>query len=273
MTPSHQPPGQGFRSWQPSDTEQIAAVLAACGLKECADLERWRWKHERHPRFARDNVLVITVGDQVAGCAHTTPLPMRLQGRAQVLTSFDGEFGVLPEFRGGGVMRQGHAITHEVLRGRGVALRGGFTSIELHRRFYRASFGYTRIALATRSYLRFLRPDVVQARADRLRARWADLAAATRRRLQGFAMEVALRGMPVFTIRVEADGPHLRPAPDAGAAVRVEGPAALLHLFAGGAPRVRHLVRAIIRGRVRVRGWWRRPLAMFSLMMRLARPG
>ena len=273
MTPSREHPPMAFRTWRPSDTDHIAAVLAACGLKECADPSRWRWKHERHPGFDPRNVLVITVEDRVAGCAHTTPLPLRLQGRARVLASFDGEFGVLPEFRGGGVMRQGHALTHGTLRARGVAIRGGFTSVELHRRFYRASFGYTRIAFATRSYLRFLRPAVVQARADRLRARWADMGAAARRRLQGLSLEVALRGMPVFTIRVEADGPHLWPGPDAGAAVRVEGPAALLHLFAGGAPRVRHLLRVMTRGRVRVRGWWRRPLALFTLVMGLARPG
>ena len=273
MSPKDQTPRLAFRPWRPSDTEQIAAVLAACGLKDCPDPERWRWKHERHPDFDPANVLVISEGDRVIGCTHATPLPMRLQGRARVLASFDGEFAVLPELRGGGSIRRAYQITDALLRRRGVALRGGFTSVELYRNFYRAKFGYTRIALGTRGYLRFLRPKVVQARVDRLRARWEAFGPRARQRLQGLSVEVALHGMPAFTIRIEPDGPRLRLGPDAEASVRVEGPAALLHLFVGGGPRLRHLLRVVTRGRVRLRGWWRRPVALLGLLAGLARSG
>jgi hypothetical protein len=273
MSPPDQAAEVDCRPWRPTDTEQIAAVLAACGLKDCADPERWRWKHERHPGFDPRNVLVFTAGDRIVGCTHATPLPMRLQGRARVLVSFDGDYGVLPEMRGGGLIRRAYQVSNVYLRARGVALRGGFTSVELYRKFYRAKFGSTRIAQGTRPYIRFLRPDVVQARVDRARARWGAAPPRARRRLVGLSVEVALRGMPPFTIHVDPDGPRLRCSPEAGATVHVEGPAALLHLFAGGGPRVRHLLRAIARGRVRVRGWWRRPLALFYLVMGLVRPG
>lgn len=273
MSMAVQPPAVAFRTWRPSDTEQIAAVLAACGLKECPGPERWRWKHERHPAFDPANIVVIAEGNRIIGCVHTAILPVRLQGHARVLASFDGEFAVLPEARGKGLIQQGYRVTHAALRERGVALRGGFTSVELHRRFYRTKIGYIRIALGTRAYVRFLRPEVVQTRVDRLRTRWPRMSAASRRHLEELSVEIALRGMPAFTIRVEPDGPRLQPIPDAGATVHVEGPAVLLHLFAGGSPKFRHLVRMAVRGGVRVRGWWRRPLALVHLLARLVRPG
>jgi hypothetical protein len=271
MSPRGEAAEVDCRPWRPTDTEQIAAVLAACGLKDCADPEGWRWKHERHAGFDPRNVLVFTAGDRIVACTHATPLPMRLQGRARVLISVDGDYGVLPEMRGGGLIRRAYQVSNAYLRPRGVVLRGGFTSIELYSRFYRTKFGSTRIAQGTRPYIRFLRPDVVQARVDRARARRGAAPGGAWRRLVGLSVEVALRGMPPFTIHVDPDGPRLWAGPDAAATVHVEGPAALLHLFAGGGPRVRHMLRAIGRGRVRVRGWWRRPVALLRLLVELMR--
>jgi predicted N-acetyltransferase YhbS len=238
---------------RPDDVPAIVKVLNACQKDGWGDEALWRWKHRDRPGFHPEDVYVACVDGKVIGCAHWSVFPVEIEDGLIVPMSFDGDFAVLPEYRGLDAPFRAYLAGEPNLRERGALLRGGFTSPALNEKFYRTRFGYEFAASVTSQYRRFLGPgplaERIAALGDRLLAR-----PGVRRALaQPLSVELAIERFPVCWLELSAVGFCLMTGFAPRAQLHLQLPYTILTLFAGGGwPGTGTLMRALLGCRMHV---------------------
>jgi hypothetical protein len=124
-----------------------------------------------------------------------------------VPTSVEGEVAVLQEFRGKGLVLWAHVAMGRELYERGVALRMGFATHELHARFYTKRFGNLSIPTLNTRYRKNLRASAKLAHAVCLYADAFSRNLIGRRLVRREPLTVALRveGYSPVVVRIGQD--------------------------------------------------------------------
>ncbi len=254
-----------FRIYEPGDEARILDVLEKClhgwrGRDRAELMALWRWRHSGRRDFQPDDIVVALIDDEVVACFHGGVFALRYDEGLSVPVSLDGDFAVLPEYRRSGIPDDAHDWMDRTLLRRGVALRGGYASVELNRRFYHKRFGYVFIPSVTTYYRRLLDTEPLGAL----------LAAAGRDLLRHDALRAHLahRGRWIVALNLEAlpechlvatrEGLQLERGPAERPDMSVRLSQALLAASARGAlPFVLRLGLELAWGRCRVSGLFR----------------
>lgn len=145
-----------LNNYRPGDEEEILHVLSTVFPHSWENIENWRWKHSNRPAFREQEVVTASVAGNMVACFHGATLPLTLEPGIVVPMSFDGDFAVLPDYRGQHIPARVHDLTDRRLKEEGVALRGGFTSPALNERFYHKQFGYVFIPTASVNFRKII---------------------------------------------------------------------------------------------------------------------
>jgi hypothetical protein len=255
-------PGQAighveFRPYASGDEAGITRVLHRAHTAGWqGDAGHWMWKHAERPGFKPDEVTVAYVDGQMAACFHTATLPIRLEEGLIVPICIEGDFAVLPEFRGEGLPLPAHDRSSERLLAAGVILRGGFTSLELNERFYHRQFGYIFAPTVSADFKKILGLRPLQEKVAELGPRL--LTPRARRALAGerLLVDLTIDQFPpcYLEITAEAIALHKGSAPSTPPPLRVRVPYRLLVAYRADAALWRTLVWNGLTGRLRFRG-------------------
>ena len=247
-----------LRRFATGDEPGIVSVLAQCkddtwGARGVPD---WEWRHTQRPGFVPEDVVVAEADGQIIGCFHGAVLPIKIDDGLTVPMSYDGDYSVLPDHRGGNITRQAYDLTDNELTARGVALRGGFTTRELNQRFYHKRFGYVFVRTTTTVQSKILSLEPLEQPVRELGARLlarsrVRRALSTERRV----IDLNVEGLPACHLTLSGDGIELAGGTAAKPALLVRVPYVVVASIADGfGPTLRALAFASLRGRVRVRG-------------------
>lgn len=234
---SGEEPPVEIRPYRDGDEDQIFRVLAECHPDSWAHLsvEHWRWKHLECPASEDEDVLVATVGDRIVGCFHGAVLPLRVAPGLEVPCSFDGDFAVLPAYRGRDLTGRAYDISDRRLLDRGVAVRGGFTSESLNEGFYRPRFGYHFVPTPQVQFRKIVGFEALKEKVEGLGDR-AVRVGAVRRMLARARLQVDVRvaGFPPASLRTGQGGVELTEGAPEDPDLRVELPYGVLAGWAEG---------------------------------------
>jgi hypothetical protein len=233
------------------------------------------WKHARRPGFKPEEITVAYVDGDMAGCFHTATLPIRLEDGLEVPICIEGDFAVLPEYRGEGLPLPAHDLSSERLLAAGVILRGGFTSLELNDRFYHRQFGYIFAPTVSADFKKILGLGPLKEKVAELTERL--LTPRARRALAGerLLVDLTIEQFPPAHLAITQDAIVLNagsaPAAAAPLALRVPYPL-LVSLRDGGAAFGRALLGYGLTGRFRIRGLWANAGRLSRIFLRWAKP-
>ncbi|MFI5305334.1 MAG: GNAT family N-acetyltransferase [Nitrospiria bacterium] len=144
--------GLQIGDYSPGDESRIVQILNTF-FGGRGNEDYWRWKYLKRHGFNSQDVVTARVDGKIVGCLHSRVMAIRIEPGLDVLMSFDGDFAVLPEYRGANIGIQVHDRNDQRLVDRGVLLRGGFATPDIHRRFYNKRFGHVFVPTST-SYFR-----------------------------------------------------------------------------------------------------------------------
>ena len=261
-----------YRSYAPGDENEILELLR--GSLDWTELGTpdWLWKHARRPGFRpEDVVVVLSSNDELIACFHSAVLPLSLGKGLVARVSLDGDFVVAPAHRGSDIPTPALEQSNDRLLREGVVLRGGFTTEELNRRFYRRRYGYVFVPSASTSYKRPLTIDALRPALLKLGARLLEgQAFASALRTAPFVVNCRITSLPPCHVELRDDGFFLHEGFDPHAAMRVSAPYRLIAARALTVPRlVRNTAVDLLFGRLRFTGLWRsrRKLSRFAAGM------
>jgi hypothetical protein len=250
-------------------------VLNACQAHGWGDEDTWRWKYAARPGFRPEEVVAVHADGRMAACLHSAVLPVKIEEGVEILLAFDGDFAVLPGFRGQGLLFDAYDVTDRRLLARHVSLRGGFTSSELNARFYLKHFGLVFIPSVTTLFRKHLglgplRPRV-QALGGALLERPRFRAALARRPL---TVGLRVEGLPDGHLVLGADGFRLEQGAIRTPDLSVRVPYALLAALAGP-PRslLKVALVSLLRGQLRIHGFLRHAPRLLGLLAVVLRDG
>ena len=246
-----------YRTLRPGEEAEVVELLNVAYRQPWGSEERWWAKHGNRPGFRREEIYIAEVEGRVVGCLHTAVRPIRLGPGISVDQSFDGDLAVHPDYRGLKIPEDIYRYSTDVLRERGVELRGGYANIPLWTHFYRPRIGYVSGFDRTRTFKKELSAASVR---DRLLRVLGQPSA-------GPAVEGGDPGAgPVLVLRIRDLEPlRFRLGPD-GAVPLEDGVAAggrtlTLHadqrifgLLGGRGGRISLLLRLLLSGSIRVGG-------------------
>lgn len=260
-----------MRHWRPGDEEAICRVISTCYSEEWepGSVSHWRWKHLRRPGFTAEDVLVALSGKQVVGCFHGWLLPFRLEEDLSVPVSFNGDWALLPEFRGGALTTLAWDRAGKRQREKGALLRVGFATPEVNESVYRRRFGSVFVPAST---IRYRKPIGLEPLREKLREFGTRALGRPRISnilgLRPWTVDFNLDRLPPFHVIFDPIGFHLKEGAAAEPDLQVEGPSFLLARVPDGAGRL--LAGAfgqLLRGRLRVRGILRSGRVLVPLLL------
>ncbi len=258
--------------YRAGDEEAIAQVLESCQREGWGDATWWRWKHGHRPGFRDDEVLVARADGKAIGCFHGGVLELKLEAGLHVPVSFDGDFAVLPAYRGHDVAVRAHDLTDERLRARHVVFRGGFTSRELNERLYHRRFGYVFVPSVTTQFRRYLGPGPLAPRVKDLGARLLERPALRRALRHPLVVDLEIESFPPCHVVLAASGFRLERGAAESPNLRVRMPYGLLTRFAGGElPPPGVLFHAVGRGELAAKGLLRSAPRVLALALAVLR--
>ncbi len=265
-------PEIAFSSYRPGDDRAIVAVLNACQEGAWGDEALWRWKHRERPGFNPADVVVARKGGEVVGCFHGAVLELKLEEGFTVPMSYDGDFAVIPAYRGRDLAVRAHDRSGAELRARHVVFRGGFTSRELNAKLYHRRFGYVFVPGVTTQFRKYLGPGPLVPRVADLGERLLSRPALRRALSRPLTVDLVIAGFPACHVVLTAAGFRLERGPAVRADLRARMSYLLLTSFAGGeAPGPGTLLHAIGRGELRIGGLVRSAPRLFALALALLR--
>lgn len=254
-----------IRSYLPGDERGIVEVLNAVFPGGWGSVEDWTWKHRERDGFDPETIFVAEQGDRIVGCWHAVIEELRL-GDVRLRVGFEGDTAVLPEYRGGAIVLRVHDRINAVLAAKGALLRAGSATPDLADGFYGPMFGYLKVPMPVRTKALDNRP--LRNAIDRLGRRVSlgervDLEIQFRLSdLAPFVLRVA--GGALSTENGSTGSPDLEIVGDQGSVV-----GALRGRARGG--NKLGLLRSLLTGRVRVRGWLRNALPLCRLLAAMIR--
>jgi GNAT superfamily N-acetyltransferase len=250
------------RTYRKGDEDGIVQVLVRCHpdtwgiLRDPASY--WRWKHAERPGFRPEDIVVVEAGGRIVGCFHSAVFPLRVEPGLVMPVSFDGDYAVLPEYRGDGLTARAYELSDPALLRRRVVFRGGFTSHELNQRLYQ-HFGYVFVPTVGTYYRKHLRLEGLKERVQRLGGVLLS-GPALRRVLDARTViaNVDVSGLPPARVTLGASGFSLEEGFAARADISVRLPYRLLAALGGGVRRaVLPILGSLLGGSLRIRGVWR----------------
>jgi len=161
--------------YEPGMEAAIVGILQDCFEGNWGSVDFWRWKHANRLGFDPRQIRIFFDAARPVACFHSGIFAIQLAHGLDLPCSLEGDYAVLPEFRGYGLLERAYDQMGESLAAGGVVLRIGFTSGELQRRVYHKKFGHTFVPATTAQYRRILSTTLLceklQGYGDRLRTR------------------------------------------------------------------------------------------------------
>ncbi len=142
--------------YAPGLEASIVEVLQACFSSNWGTVDYWLWKHAHRPGFDRRQIRIFLEDGRPAACFHSGIFPIRLAPGLDVPCSLEGDYAVLPQLRGCGLLERAYDEMGERLAADGVVLRIGFTSAQLQQHVYQKKFGHTFVPTITGQYRKVL---------------------------------------------------------------------------------------------------------------------
>jgi hypothetical protein len=245
-----------YRVYEPGDERAILPLLQESLAWKGMTEQDWRWKHASRPGFTNEDVVTVSRDGEMVACFHGAVLPLHLGDGLEVLADFDGDFVVAPEHRRKDIPTVAVHLNSERLLDLGVALRGGFTTEALNRRFYQKRYGYVFVPSASLDFRRLLTVEALRPKATRLGARLLGgrrLPAAVGDR--PLIANVSVAGLPDCWAELGSEGLVLHDGWSDGAELSVRVPYRLVAARAHTRSRLlAALVADLGRGRVRTTG-------------------
>jgi hypothetical protein len=219
----------------------------------------WRWKHSGRPGFEPEDVVTVRIDGEMAACFHVAVMPMQLEDGLVVSMGVGSEYAILPEHRKRGISLKSFDLIARRLLERRVALRGGFTSRELHRRLYQKRFGHIFAPTVTREFRKILGLGPLRRRlepvADRLRTR-PRLGRALAR--VPWIIGLDIEDLPVCHLEASGDGLRLNAGRSERSDLEVQVPYQVLTRVADGTPVfLKSALSSFLARRLRIGGFWR----------------
>ena len=249
-----------FRFYAPGDEKKILQLLRESLSWTDLDTVDWLWKHKRRPGFSREDVVVaLTADDEPIACFHSAVLPLSLGNGLVSRVSLDGDFVVAPAHRGSDISTRALQLSNDRFLREGVVLRGGFTTEELNRRFYRKRYGYAFVPSASTSFKRPLTIEALRPAVSKFGERvLGGKALGTCLRTARFVVDCRIASLPASHVELRADGFFLHEGSDPDAAIRITAPYRLIAARALTFPRLlRNTAVDLLVGRLRIAGLWR----------------
>lgn len=260
--------GIQLRCYEPEDENRIVSVLNASFPHGWNTEQYWHWKHLERPGFEERDIIVAQVNGETVACFHSAPLPLQLEPGLVVMMSFDGDFAVVPEYRGTGIPRHAHDLMDERLIERGVVLRGGFTSRELNEWFYRPQFGYVFVPTDRMNFRKVLGIRSLANKVESLGQRYlADPALRDAFARRPMIINFTVDTLPRFHLNLSGDAFRLVRGSHNDPHMHVKAPyAVLMSLSMGGRPFLRSVLANLIALKLRVTGLHRVQTSLLKLL-------
>lgn len=161
--------------YEPGMEAGIVGVLQDCFEGDWGSVDLWRWKHTHRLGFDPRQIKIFFDDSRPVACFHSAIFAIQLARGLDLPCSLEGDYAVLPQFRGYGLLERAYDQMGDCLAAGGAVLRIGFTSGELQRRVYHKKFGHTFVPTTTAQYRRILSTTLLceklQGSADQLRTR------------------------------------------------------------------------------------------------------
>ena len=261
-----------FGAYTPGDERTIVPILAFCHGEDWKGEEYWRWKHLHRPGFIREDVVTAYADGKMVGCFHGAILPFRVEDGLDVPMSFDGDYAMLPAYRGRGGPVQVNALTNRRLLERGIVVRGGFATKTLYDGLYRW-LGYIFLPGRTATFRKILSLRPLQRKVEELGAQLL-AQSRLRRALVQHPMVVDLRidTLPPCHLELTAHAFCLREGGAPNPCLRIRAPYSLLAAFVHGLGAfVKSAVLNLLMGRLRIRGLLRNGPSLLKVLWLCAR--
>jgi len=249
------------------DEKGILKILSKAFPDSWDSLSIWKWKHSNRPNFDRKGIITATDGGKMVACFHGAILPLKLEPGIVVKTSFDGDFAVLPEYRGQQIPTRVHDITDKRLKEAGVALRGGFTSQALNERFYHKQFGYVFIPTTSTSFRKVIGIKSLREKVEFLGEKLISKAS-FKRALDHNPMLINFNidGFKSFHLDLSSNGFFLKEKYSEDSDISIKVPYAVIMNFSVGFKSlVISGISSFFRGKIRIRGLFSARKKIYSL--------
>jgi hypothetical protein len=257
-----------INDYVPGDAENILDVLSTVFPENWDNIDKWRWKHCNRPGFSNKDIITARANDRMVACFHGATLILKLEPGITVPASFDGDFAVLPEFRGLHIPSRVHDLTDRRLKESGVALRGGFTSLALNERFYHKQFGYVFVPTSSINFRKIigLKPlrEKIEALGEHLNA---DPAFSSTLADHPVSINFDVEGFTPFNIRFTDKAFSLIDGYYDEAEMFIKAPYnVIMKLSEGISPFVKSSISNLLLGKLRIRGLLRARKSLFQLL-------
>jgi predicted N-acetyltransferase YhbS len=253
------------RSLREQDEEAVRALIES-SFSGFLQGRFWDWKYPESPGFDRSWVAVAEEGGRIIGCNHWLFRSFKVSGSAEVDAALGADIAVVPEYRKKGVGRALIYFMREKHAERKLPLMYMFANPALRRHFHTPVAGYAPVEHGTALYTKILNWNKVKSSAGAFSQRARAGEFGDRLLRVDLAVVFRVRGAPPLRLHVNRDGVKADVS-EGGADVSVSGDVATLALIKGegGAGRW-SLFRAVLTGRLRLRGSLRKMLALYRSM-------
>lgn len=257
-----------YRTLRPGEEAEVVKLLNVAYRQPWGSEERWWAKHGNRPGFRREEIYIAEVEGRVVGCLHTAVRPIRLGPGIAVDQSFDGDLAVHPDYRGLKIPEDIYRYSTDVLRERGVELRGGYANLPLWTHFYRPRIGYVSGFDRTRAFKKELSAASVRDRLLRVLGKssagpaaasadpGAGPAVASADPGAGPALVLRIRDLEPLRFRLDPDGavPLEAGAAAGGRTLTLHADQRIFGLLGGRGGRISLLLRLVLSGSIRAEG-------------------
>jgi predicted N-acetyltransferase YhbS len=253
-----------YRSLREQDDEAVRALVEST-FGSFLSGKFWDWKYLQNPSFDRSFVAVADDRGKIVGCNHWLLRKFTLSASVAVNATLGADIAVVPEYRKKGVGRALIYFLRSQHASEKLPVMYMFANPELRRRFHTPVAGYVPAPGGTALYTKILNWEKVRVSAAVFNERVKLGEFGDRLRRVDLTVVFRVRGAPPLFLHVGADGVEADVSENR-ADVTVSSDAATLSLIKGEGGGAWGLVRALLRGRLRLSG---DVLKMFALYRNL----
>jgi len=223
------------------------------------------WKYDLNPDFDESLVVVAVNRGQVAGGASWLPRRLKIAKSLSVRAALGADLAVYRNHRGHGLAKPLIASENALLENKSIVMSYGLIDPKLVEHVHGPLIGLVEVPTSTTVYKKYLNLSEIKDKVAEMN-KAAKSNEDIKGKLAGLNMTVLfrLRGMPPFTLRIEADGIQLEETNSMNPDLRVEFGLTPIKLFKSKRKALT-LIKALLTRKIRFKGSLKDAIKLYHL--------
>jgi len=224
-----------------------------------------KWKYDLNPEFDESLVVVAVNNGQVAGGASWLPRRLKIAKSLSVRAALGADLAVHRNHRGQGLAKPLIASENALLENKNIVMSYGLIDPKLAEHVHGPLIGLAEVPTSTTVYKKYLNLSEIRDKVSEMN-RVAKSKGDMKAKLAALDMTVLfrLRGMPPFTLRIEAGGIRLEETNSIKPDLQVEFRLTPLKLFKSKRKALT-LIKALLTRKIRFKGRLRDAIKLYRL--------